>query len=271
MSLRSLIVTVVLLAASVGAGWLIPALDRPLEPHLVAQDLMQRGRAREAAYLFDDPVWQGVAEYRAGRLYRAAGSFVQTKSALSLYNLGTAYAQVRQWTGAVAAYEAVLRLEPEHADARHNLALVRRARAAEERLIEESRNEKRMGIWQDGMLKQRDGGDPASDAPVREDGNSAGGGESTPSKKPGTESAAGSGRSTPGDVAPDGKARAGAAEAGDRPREAPEGLTGASAAKIRRAESVQHAEQLLRRIVDHPEQVLAARLRNAQKLRERAQ
>ncbi len=59
--------------------------------------------------------------------------------------------------------------------------------------------------------------------------------------------------------------------AGDRTREAPDGLTGASAAKIRRAESVQHAEQLLRRIVDHPEQVLAARLRNAQKLRERAQ
>lgn len=269
MSVRGLVLMAVLLVAGAAAGWFVPALDRPLEPHLVAQDLMREGRAREAAYLFDDPVWQGVAEYRAGRLYRAAGAFVQTRSALSLYNLGTAYARVKQWPGAVAAYEAVLRLEPDHADAQHNLALVRRARAAEQRQIEESRNEKRAGIWQDGMLKQRDGGDPAANMPVRQDGNSAGGGETAPSERPGSESASGGSRSTPGDVAPEGRARAGAAEAGDRPHEAPEGLTGASAARSRRAESAQQAEQILRRIVDHPEQVLAARLRNAQKLRER--
>ena len=268
MNIRMITGAVLLLAGSVAAGWLVPALNQPLDPHSVGRDLMKQGRAREAAYLFDDPVWKGVAEYRAGRLYRAAGEFVQTKSALSLYNLGTAYARVMQWTGAVAAYEAVLRLEPEHQDALHNLALVRRARAAEQRQIEESRRETRMGIWQDGMLRQPEGPDAPENLPVRKDETSGGGGESKLSKAPGTESASSEIRGTPGNIAPDGKARASAAEAGDQEFTAPEGLTGASAARHHRAESIQQAEQYLRKIVDRPEQVLAARLRAANKLRE---
>lgn len=268
MNIRLITGAGLLLAGSVAAGWLVPSLNRPLDPHSVGRDLMEQGRAREAAYLFDDPVWKGVAEYRADRLYRAAGEFVQTKSALSLYNLGTAYARVHQWTGAVAAYEAVLRLEPEHQDALHNLALVRRARAAEQRQIEESRREKRMGNWQDGLLRQPENANAPKDLPVRKDGNSGSGGESRPSTDPGTESASSEIRGTPGNIAPDGKARASAAEAGEQEFAAPEGLTGASAARHRRAESIQQAEQHLRRIVDRPEQVLAARLRAAHKLRQ---
>lgn len=268
MNIRLITGAGLLLAVSIAAGWLVPSLNRPLDPHSVGRDLIEQGRAREAAYLFEDPVWKGVAEYRAERLYRAAGEFVQTKSALSLYNLGTAYARVHQWTGAVAAYEAVLRLEPDHQDALHNLALVRRARAEEQRQVEESRVEKRMGIWQDGMLRQPEGSDPPKDLPVRKDGSGSGDGESQPSKEPGSKSASSENRGTLGNTAPDGKARASAAEAGDQEFTAPEGLTGASAARRRRAESVQQAEQHLRKIVDRPEQVLAARLRAAHKLRE---
>lgn len=268
MNFRLVLGSACMFAVAVTAGFLIPTLDKPLDPHTIGRDLMAQGRAREAAYLFDDPVWKGVAEYRADRLYRAAGEFVQTKSALSLYNLGTAYAQVKQWPGAVAAYEAVLRLEPEHPDAIHNLSLVRRARAEEQREIEENRREKRMGIWQDGMLRQPEKSDTPKDLPVRKDGESGGGGESKPSRDPGNESSSSETQGTAGNVAPDGKARGGAAEAGDENFTAPEGLTGASAARHRRAESIQQAEQHLRKIVDRPEQVLAARLRAAHKLRE---
>ncbi len=268
MSIRFAAISFALLALAAGAGWLLPALDRPVDAHSVGLKLIEDGRAREATYMFDDPVWQGVAEYRAGRLYRAAGAFVQTKNALSLYNLGNAYARVGQWTGAVAAYNAVLRLEPEHSDALHNLALVRLARAAAQRLVGVSRREKRLGIWQDGMLRSPEDAAPPDDAQIRKDGDSAGGGTSRPSNDPGTESSRSSNRGTPGDRTPEGDAKAGAAEAGDGAHEAPENLTGASAARHRRAESIQHAEQQLRRIVDRPEQVLEARLRNAHRNRQ---
>ncbi len=267
MTMRFTAIAILLLALAAGAGWLLPRLDRPIDAHSVGLELIAEGRAREAAYMFDDPVWQGVAEYRAGRLYRAAGAFVQTKSALSLYNLGNAYALVGQWPGAVAAYNAALRLEPEHADARHNLALVQQARAAEQRQIDDSRRERRLGIWQDGMLRSPDDATPPEDAKIRKDGDSAGGGSARPAAEPGKASSRSTGRGTPGDQAPEGDARAGAAEGGDGDYETPEGLTGASAARHRRAESIQQAEQQLRRIVDRPEQVLEARLRNAHRKR----
>jgi len=271
MSRRFVALSILLLVLAAGVGWLQPQLAQPLNAHSVGLRLIAEGRAREAAYMFDDPVWQGVAEYRAGRLYRAAGAFVQTKSALSLYNLGNAYALVAQWPGAVAAYQAALRLEPDHADALHNLALVKQARAAEQRQIEESRRERRQGIWQDGMLRSPEDATPPEDAQVRTDGDSAGGGTSRASADPGEGSSRSKVRGTPGDQIPQGDAKAGAAEAGDREYEVPEGLTGASAARHRRAESLQQAEQQLRRIVDRPEQVLAARLRNAHRNRESGQ
>jgi tetratricopeptide (TPR) repeat protein len=268
MSRAFALISLVLLGLAAGAGWLLPTLERPLDAHSIGLKLIEDGRAREATYMFDDPVWQGVAEYRAGRLYRAAGAFVQTKSALSLYNLGNAYALVGQWPGAVAAYRAVIRLEPDHADALHNLALVQQARAAEQRQIDETRRERRLGIWQDGMLRSPDDATPPKDAKIRKDGDSAGGGASRPAAEPGNESSRSNTRGTPGNQVPQGNAKAGAAEGGDRDFEAPDGLTGASAARNRRAESLQQAEQQLRRIVDRPEQVLEARLRNAHRNRE---
>ena len=118
------------------------------------------------------------------------------------------------------------------------------------------------------MLRSPEDATPPEDAQVREDGDGAGGGTSRPATEAGTESARSTIRGTPGDRTPHGDAKAGAAEGGDRDYDVPDGLTGASAARHRRAESIQQAEQQLRRIVDRPEQVLEARLRNAHRLRE---
>ena len=44
----------------------------------------------------------------------------------NLYNAGNSHAQLRDWPNAIATYQRVLRFDPNHADARHNLALVQK-------------------------------------------------------------------------------------------------------------------------------------------------
>ena len=91
----------------------------------------------------DDPVAHynlGTALYRQGKFREAARTFQVSlskypeqsakpiKSILSqssiLYNLGNAQFKVGDLTDAIASYKQALRLDPQDADAQHNLALV---------------------------------------------------------------------------------------------------------------------------------------------------
>ena len=100
----------------------------------------------------DDPVAYynlGTALYRQGKFREAARTFQaslsryseqsakQIESILSqssiLYNLGNAQFKVGDLTSAIASYEQTLRLDPQDADAQHNLALaLRRLRQQED-------------------------------------------------------------------------------------------------------------------------------------------
>ncbi|MDH3640660.1 MAG: tetratricopeptide repeat protein, partial [Gammaproteobacteria bacterium] len=78
-----------------------------------------------AVAAFRDPEWQAAALYRAGQFEQAATVLAPLRHPEALYNRGNALARLGRFEEAMGLYERVLRAEPGHADARHNLELLR--------------------------------------------------------------------------------------------------------------------------------------------------
>ncbi|MGQ9658774.1 MAG: VWA domain-containing protein [Thermochromatium sp.] len=87
--------------------------------------LLASGDPAAAAERFADPAWRAAASYRAGRFEQALEALAGLTDTTSEYNRGNALARLGRLKEAAAAYERVLAQAPDHADARHNLALVR--------------------------------------------------------------------------------------------------------------------------------------------------
>ncbi|MGI9452023.1 MAG: tetratricopeptide repeat protein [Geminicoccaceae bacterium] len=119
----------VLLAITFAVAWLSPQLARAPSDFEIAVDYLNRERPDRALLFLEDKTWRGVAAYRAGRFAQASREFSDDDRVLSLYNLGNSYAQLKDWPNAINTYQRVLRFDPEHADALHNLALVQQASA----------------------------------------------------------------------------------------------------------------------------------------------
>ncbi|WP_409010947.1 VWA domain-containing protein [Aeromonas salmonicida] len=85
----------------------------------------QQGRYLAAARDFKDPIWRGNAWYRAGDYVQAAAAYASATSATAHYNRGNALVQLGNLVAAEQAYLAALAKEPNHEDARYNLALLR--------------------------------------------------------------------------------------------------------------------------------------------------
>ena len=252
---------------ALGAAWLAPRLGQPPDPGSTALRLLEEGRAEDAGYLFADPSWRGVAQYRAGRFYRALGEFVQEENVRNLYNMGNAYAQLHEWAGARSAYNKALNLDPHHEDARHNLAIVLRAEAREREMLDEQRTTRRMGRWRDGNREGEPESRPGSGTAEKTEQGGAGEGELRDAKTKSPIAGESDRPGRTGDKALARNARAGASEGRSEEDAAkvPEGSAGRTAAL---RESRQDAELLLRRIKDNPRQVLAARLKAAHRQRE---
>ncbi|NJO38888.1 MAG: hypothetical protein HC871_16385 [Rhizobiales bacterium] len=148
---RSIMPAVLLLAALAVAlllgRWLAIA-QTPLTRHAVARNLLENGAPEKAAYVFETPIWQGVAHYRAGRYQQASSAFIADGSVSGIYDLGNAYARLGLLREAAAAYEAVLQRRPAHEDARFNLNLVRQAARLEQELADASRDQQDASDWQ---------------------------------------------------------------------------------------------------------------------------
>jgi len=84
------------------------------------------GRPDSAAEHFSDPAWRAAASYRAGQFEQALDALDGLAGAAPEYNRGNALARLGRLEEAAAAYERVLEQDPDQADARHNLELVRR-------------------------------------------------------------------------------------------------------------------------------------------------
>ncbi|MEL6997937.1 MAG: tetratricopeptide repeat protein [Pseudomonadota bacterium] len=249
------------------ASWSLPRLQAPLDRFSVAMNLIADGRGSDAVHLLDDRIWRGIAEYRANRYRRAATEFVQDESVTSTYNLGTAYARLAEWTAARAAYERVLRLYPGHEDAAFNLALVLQAEARQQEEQEGQRQTRTLGTvkGKPGQSDQQDSAD--GEETTTEDARPSDDVARTDKEATQAGQIAAQGRT--GDKAQSDDAAAGRGEVTDSEDTESTGRDGSGGMR-QLTKSTQDAEILLRRIVDDPERVLAARLRAIDRLRNEA-
>ncbi|RZT39325.1 VWA domain-containing protein [Cupriavidus agavae] len=84
----------------------------------------EQGDFARAATLFDDAMWRGVAQYRAGQYPQAVQSFALVDSPQSDFNQGDALARQGQYQQAAARYRQALRRQPQWPAATANLALM---------------------------------------------------------------------------------------------------------------------------------------------------
>lgn len=83
-----------------------------------------RGDYAGAAAHFADPMWRGVALYRAGKFGEAVDAFAQVRTAVSYYNQGDALARLDKLEEAAASFKEALKLRPGWHEAEENLTLV---------------------------------------------------------------------------------------------------------------------------------------------------
>jgi Ca-activated chloride channel family protein len=95
-----------------------------------AQRQFDEGKAMEAGELFEDPVWQAVAKYRAGEFGPSAAGFATQEDIDNLYNLGNALARLGEFETAIDAYEEVLELSGRRTGRPAKFVRIRRRRTA---------------------------------------------------------------------------------------------------------------------------------------------
>lgn len=84
-----------------------------------------RGDYARAASLFTDPMWRGVAHYRAGDYAAAIDDFARLDTAAAYYDEGNALARLGRLPPAVASYEQALKRRPGWTEAQANSKLLR--------------------------------------------------------------------------------------------------------------------------------------------------
>ena len=80
----------------------------------------ERGDFEEAAIHFADPMWRGVALFKAGKFADSAGVFVGIDTAESAFNQGNALVMQGQYEDAVEKYARAIDLRPGWEDAAVN-------------------------------------------------------------------------------------------------------------------------------------------------------
>lgn len=89
-----------------------------------AYQALTQNNFQEAATLFKDLEWKGIAYYRMGDYQKALQAFEQGKEASAWYNRGNALAHLGQYQEAIRAYDQALNLDADFEDARFNKALL---------------------------------------------------------------------------------------------------------------------------------------------------
>ena len=137
-------------AASFRRGWLLSVvgalmLTQPTKPvyasdiasawhtrDQLAQQAFEQGEFKQAAALFENPMWRGIAAYKAEDYETAAQAFSQASGIEAQYNLANSLAQLGQLDDAIALYDAVLGQQPQHSDAKANKALLEHLKKQQE-------------------------------------------------------------------------------------------------------------------------------------------
>ncbi|MBT8083502.1 MAG: VWA domain-containing protein [Gammaproteobacteria bacterium] len=122
-----------------------------------ARSALENGEAADAAAVFEDTEWRGVARYRAGDYAGSAREFAESGDTRNLYNLGNAMAQQGNFDAAIDTYEEVLEMEPDHDDARYNLELVKKLREQQEQEEQQAGDDQQSTQNPGGDGEQSDG------------------------------------------------------------------------------------------------------------------
>jgi Ca-activated chloride channel family protein len=96
------------------------------------QELLQKGKPKEAAYVFANKDWQAVAQYRAGEYAQAYEQFGSNKTSDAQYNAGNAAAYQGKYAESVKAYDKAIALNPNNEDAIANRDIVKKLQAKQE-------------------------------------------------------------------------------------------------------------------------------------------
>ena len=103
-----------------------------LTPDQQGRIAFDRGDYAVAKQLFSDPMWRGIAAYRAYDFLAAAERFRKIETPAGRFALGNAEAQNHAHEKAIKAYDEVLAIQPNNAAAKHNKAVVEAALEAQE-------------------------------------------------------------------------------------------------------------------------------------------
>jgi len=82
-------------------------------PDQAGQRLFRLQQFNEAAETFRDPIWQGVAWYRAGEFEKAVPAFARAEGADARYNQGNAFMLMGQYEQAVEQFDKALIERPD--------------------------------------------------------------------------------------------------------------------------------------------------------------
>jgi Ca-activated chloride channel family protein len=116
-------------ASAQGSSWFRTLWLTPDQQGRLAFD---RGDYANAAKLFADPMWRGIAYYRTFDFLEAAKQFQGVDTIEGKFALGNAQAQNHAFEKSIAAYDEVLKVEPQNAAAKTNRAIVVAALKAKE-------------------------------------------------------------------------------------------------------------------------------------------
>ena len=119
-------------------------------PDQQARKHLREGAPEQAAALFEDPEWSAAANYRSGNYDDAARHYSKAADLTDIYNMGNSLAHLGNLERAIAAYDQVLAVQPEHEDALFN-----------KQLLEKLLQEQQQASEQDNQEQQSEGGSDA--------------------------------------------------------------------------------------------------------------
>jgi len=136
---------------------------------------LQEGEPERAAKLFDDPQWQGVADYRSGAYSDADQRFAADPSPSGSYNRGNALARQGKFQEAIEAYDETLRATPGDEDAAFNKALIEKLLKQQQSAGNDNQESQhnRDQSQSDQSREQNSSGNPKSDESKSQNGEQA--------------------------------------------------------------------------------------------------
>jgi Ca-activated chloride channel homolog len=102
-------------------GW----RDLWLTPDQLGRVLLAQNRPADAARAFRDPLWRGIALFRAGDFKAAAQAFAARDTAEGAYDQGNALVMLGQYEDALKRYDRALSLRPGWPEALNNREIAR--------------------------------------------------------------------------------------------------------------------------------------------------